>query len=219
MTTQSGPKAGDAPGDVIRVTPAAAEMVRSVLANETEPERLALFLEVNGSANGVYTYDLWFGSKSEIGPGDAQQLEGDLPVVIPAQSVDRVRGAVLDVNQQGGDVGLVVINANTPPRSSAPVAPRGDLTGPVAQHVLEVLAQDVNPQIAMHGGLATLVAVEGSTAYVEMSGGCQGCGMARATLSQGIAVAITDAVVEISEVVDVTDHVSGLSPYFAPGPA
>jgi Fe/S biogenesis protein NfuA len=41
--------------------------------------------------------------------------------------------------------------------------------------------------------------------------------MARATLSQGIAVAITDAVAEISEVVDVTDHMSGMSPYFEPG--
>ena len=217
MTTQSDPKAADATDDVIRVTSAALEIVRSVLANETKPEGLALFLEVNGSANGVYTYDLWFGSKSEIGPGDAQQLEGDVPVVIPAQSVDRVRGAVLDVNQQGGDVGLVIINENTPPRSSAPAPPRGDLTGPVAQRVLEVLEVDVNPQIAMHGGHAALVAVEGSTAYVEMSGGCQGCGMARATLSQGIAVAITDAVAEISEVVDVTDHMSGMSPYFEPG--
>jgi Fe/S biogenesis protein NfuA len=36
-------------------------------------------------------------------------------------------------------------------------------------------------------------------------------------LSQGIAVAITDAVAEISEVVDVTDHMLGMNPYFEPG--
>jgi hypothetical protein len=30
-------------------------------------------------------------------------------------------------------------------------------------------------------------------------------------------VAITDAVPEISEVVDVTDHMSGTNPYFEPG--
>ena len=202
---------------VIRVTPAALEVVRKVLAAEPKPDGLALWLEVNGSANGAYTYDLWFGSKSRIGPDDAQQLEGGIPIVVPEQSVERIRGALLDVNPIAGEAGLVIINANTPPRSSAPFPPGGDLTGPVAQRVLEVLDRDVNPQIAMHGGRATLVAVEGSTAYVEMSGGCQGCGMARATLSQGIAVAITDAVAEISEVVDVTDHMSGLSPYFEPG--
>ena len=199
---------------VIRVTPAALEVVRKVLADEPKPEGLALWLEVNGSANGAYTYDLWFGSKSRIGPDDAQQLEGGIPIVVPEQSVERIRGALLDVNPIAGEAGLVVINANTPPRSSAPFPPEGDLTGPVAQRVLEVLEKDVNPQIAMHGGHAALVAVEGSTAYVEMSGGCQGCGMARATLSQGIAVAITDAVAEISEVVDVTDHMSGASPWF-----
>jgi Fe/S biogenesis protein NfuA len=199
--------------EVIRITPAALEMVREIRAGEQEPDGLVLWLEVNGSANGVYTYDLWFGSKAAIAPGDAQQFEGDLAVVIPSQSVDRVRGAVLDVSGQAGEAGLVVINPNTPPRPS-PSLPRGDLTGAVAQRVLQVLEQEVNPQIVRHGGRAALVAVEGPVAYVEMSGGCQGCGMARATLSQGIAVAITDAVPEIREVVDVTDHLPGLSPYY-----
>jgi Fe/S biogenesis protein NfuA len=38
--------------------------------------------------------------------------------------------------------------------------------------------------------------------------------MAAATLSQGIEVAILDAVPEITEVRDVTDHASGTNPYF-----
>ena len=201
--------------DVIRVTRAALEVVRKVRAAEPEPDCLALFLEVNGSANGTYTYDLWFGHKSQIRPGDARQLEAEIEIVVVEPSIERVRGAVLDVNEIAGEEGLVVINANTP----ASPAVRGDVTGPVAERVLEVLERDVNPQIAMHGGRAALVAVEGAIAYVEMSGGCQGCGMARATLSQGIAVAITDAVPEISEVVDVTDHISGVDPYFASGRA
>jgi Fe/S biogenesis protein NfuA len=201
--------------DVIRVTRAALEVVCKVRAAELEPDDLALFLEVNGSTNGAYTYDLWFGHKSQIKPGDARQLEGEIEIVVAELSIERVRGAVLDVNQIAGEEGLVVINANTPPSPAA----RGDLTGPVAERVLEVLERDVNPQIAMHGGRAALVAVEGPIAYLEMSGGCQGCGMARATLSQGIAVAITDAVPEISEVVDVTDHMSGVDPYYAPGRA
>jgi Fe/S biogenesis protein NfuA len=47
-----------------------------------------------------------------------------------------------------------------------------------------------------------------------MGGGCQGCGLAAVTLSQGIEVAILDAVPEIAEVVDVTDHASGTNPYY-----
>src|SRR3712207_7222538 len=52
------------------------------------------------------------------------------------------------------------------------------------------------------------------TAYLRLSGGCQGCGMAAVTLGEGIEVAIKQAVPEIVNVVDVTDHASGTNPYF-----
>jgi Fe/S biogenesis protein NfuA len=58
------------------------------------------------------------------------------------------------------------------------------------------------------------VAVEDDTAYLRLSGGCQGCGMASVTLSQGIEVVIKESVPEITKVVDVTDHASGANPYF-----
>jgi Fe/S biogenesis protein NfuA len=84
----------------------------------------------------------------------------------------------------------------------------------VAQRVLSVLEQQINPSIAAHGGRADLVAIEEETAYLRLSGGCAGCGMAAVTLSQGIEVAIFDAVPEITSVVDVTDHAAGANPYY-----
>ena len=86
--------------------------------------------------------------------------------------------------------------------------------GPVADRVRAVLEQQINPAIAGHGGIAQLVAVEGDTAYLRLGGGCQGCGLASVTLGQGIEVAIKNAVPEITEVVDVTDHASGENPYY-----
>jgi Fe/S biogenesis protein NfuA len=38
--------------------------------------------------------------------------------------------------------------------------------------------------------------------------------LAKVTLSQGIEVALRDAVPELVSVVDVTDHASGANPYF-----
>ncbi len=58
------------------------------------------------------------------------------------------------------------------------------------------------------------MAVEDGAAFLRLSGGCAGCGMATVTLSQGIEVAIRDAVPEIARVVDVTDHSSGTNPYY-----
>jgi Fe/S biogenesis protein NfuA len=154
---------------------------------------------------------MYFQRADEAGPDDAVLVHDDLPVVVPASSVAKVRGATLDM--QGG--GMVLQNPNRPPASPAIAArPDADLTGELPRRVLSVLEEQINPAIASHGGRADLVAVEEGVVYLRLSGGCQGCGMAAVTLSQGIEVAILDAVPEIERVIDVTDHASGENPYF-----
>ena len=78
----------------------------------------------------------------------------------------------------------------------------------------QVIEERINPGIAMHGGNVTLVEVREDVAYLEMSGGCQGCGMAAVTLKQGIERMLTEEVPEIQGVVDVTDHSTGDNPYY-----
>jgi Fe/S biogenesis protein NfuA len=147
---------------------------------------------------------------------DADSVSGDddLKVVVPQSSVARLGGARLDWSDDG-DGGLVILNPNTPPRADVFASrPPGDLTGDMAQRVLAVLEEQVNPSIAMHGGRADLVAVEEDIVYLRLSGGCQGCGLASVTLSQGIEVALRDAMPEIVSVVDVTDHANGANPFY-----
>jgi Fe/S biogenesis protein NfuA len=112
--------------------------------------------------------------------------------------------------------GLMVVNPNKPDPSSPAVGgrPPADLSGPVPQRVMQVLSEQINPAIAAHGGSAELVAVEEDVAYVRLGGGCVGCGMASVTLGQGIEVAILQAVPEVRQVIDVTDHASGTNPYY-----
>lgn len=195
---------------LVRVSDAARGLVREVRAGESDADRLALWLEVSGVSGPNYTYDLYFQALSDASPEDSVIHDDEVPLVILASSVDKVRGATLDV---GADGGMVMINPNAPPAAPG-IPPTGDLSGEVAQRVLAVLEQQVNPGIALHGGRADLVSVDEGTAFLALSGGCQGCGMARVTLSQGIEVAITEAVPEITSVVDVTDHAAGTDPYF-----
>lgn len=182
-------------------------------AAERDPEKLALWLEVTGAQAGRFTYDMYFQPIEYADPDDTVEGHDGLTIVVPRSSVDSVRGAVLDISGDPVEGGLVLDNPNTPARPVSNV-PAGDLSGEVAQRVLEVLEVQVNPGIAAHGGRADLVAVEEGTAYLRLSGGCQGCGLATVTLSQGIEVAIKDQVPEIVRVVDVTDHASGTNPYF-----
>ena len=127
--------------------------------------------------------------------------------------MENLTGATLDMSRDLLNPGLEIDNPNSPSPKIDP-ALTAELTGPVAQRVQEVLARQINPAIASHGGVAELVAVEGETAYLRLGGGCQGCGMAQVTLSQGIEQAIKAAVPEITNIIDVTDHASGENPYY-----
>jgi Fe/S biogenesis protein NfuA len=204
---------------VIKVTDEAREKAAYIRSRDEEPERLALWLEVTGEKGDKYTYSMSLQLLDDAGAQDVVQHHDDLPVVVPADSVDKLRGSTL---YRDGDLetgGIVLDNPNTPspsPAVGAAEGPAPDLSGDIPQRVIQVLEQQINPSIAAHGGKAELVAVDGGTAYLQLSGGCQGCGMASVTLTQGIQVAITDAVPEVTEVTDVTDHAAGTNPYYQP---
>jgi Fe/S biogenesis protein NfuA len=72
----------------------------------------------------------------------------------------------------------------------------------------------VNPAIASHGGSVKLVEVRDDVVYLEMMGGCQGCGMAAVTLAQGVRRIIMESVPEVRDIVDVTNHEAGSNPYY-----
>jgi Fe/S biogenesis protein NfuA len=199
---------------VIHVTDAAREKAAWFRSRDPEPERLALWLEVTGVSQGKYTYNLYLEELAQAGPDHVIQHHDDIAVVIPKASVDALRGAVLDRQGDLETGGIYVDNPNSPSPAVGAARPPADLSGPVPQRVVQVLEEYINPSIASHGGRAELVAVEDGTAYLRLSGGCQGCGMATVTLSQGIEVAIKEAVPEIQNVVDVTDHAAGANPYF-----
>jgi Fe/S biogenesis protein NfuA len=200
---------------VLTVTQQARDVVLGARSEEADAQSLALWVEVTGARPGSYTYDIYFQAVADAGVGDWVTDDGGLPVVVPETSVASLLGARLDFSEEG-DGGLVILNPNTPQAHGSSAPRTGDLSSDVAQRVLAVLEQDVNPQIAMHGGRADLVAVEEGVAYLRLSGGCQGCGLATVTLSQGIEVALKDSVPEINSVVDVTDHASGTNPFFEP---
>jgi Fe/S biogenesis protein NfuA len=203
---------------VLRLTAPALAEILQLRQSEAAPDTLGLCVEISGSQDEAYTYDMYFQVISDSAPGDwVERLDEGLTLIVPAQSLDRLRGAVLDLSQDEDGAGMVIRNPNRPPpspRSPAMSGPPPDLSGDVAQRLIQVLEEQINPAIAAHGGRADLVAVEGDTAYLRLSGGCAGCGLAAVTLSQGIEVAIRDGVPEIVNVVDVTDHASGSNPYY-----
>ena len=85
------------------------------------------------------------------------------------------------------------------------------------ERVQALLDNSINPAVAGHGGYIELIDVKDNTVYIQMSGGCQGCGAADVTLKSGIERLLREELPEIEEVLDTTDHASGSNPYYTPG--
>jgi Fe/S biogenesis protein NfuA len=206
---------------VVTITPEAYKVVREAIEQEPDPGTLALWLEVRGVQEGSFVYDLYFQAASDADEGDARQTQEELEIIVPAASVERLRGARLEWSEEGGG-GLVLVNPNAPtPEEASPGVPpeilAQGITGPLARRVVAVLEQSVNPAIASHGGRADLVALneDDGTAYLRLSGGCQGCAMSQMTLRQGIETALLEEVPELTKILDVTDHGSGENPFYS----
>ncbi|MBI2468970.1 MAG: NifU family protein, partial [Candidatus Rokubacteria bacterium] len=100
-----------------------------------------------------------------------------------------------------------------------PELKEGTMSDDLKTKVQELLDSGINPAVAGHGGYIELLDVKENTAYIRMSGGCQGCGMADVTLKAGIERMIFEEIPEITQVLDVTDHAAGSNPYYSPSKA
>jgi len=84
------------------------------------------------------------------------------------------------------------------------------------RRVKQVLDTVINPAVAAHGGIVTLLDVVNNTVFLEFGGGCQGCGMINVTLKYGVERAVREEIPEVGEILDTTDHAAGRNPYYAP---
>jgi len=195
---------------VLTVTPEAVARILELREAEEDADSLGLRIEVTGTNGVEYSYDLTFDPVASADEADAVFQQGGLPVIVPAGSIDQLRGATLAI-PTGGGPGLVLRNPNRP----NPLAGRNlELTGTVTERIEQLLREQINPALAAHGGFANLVGVDGDKAYVTMGGGCQGCAVSAMTLRDGIARSITEAIPEITEVIDTTDHAAGENPFY-----
>lgn len=201
------------PDPVLTVTPLALTKVLELRQGENDPDSMGLRVEIVGETGNDFAYDLSFESVASVPASDHVSVQGELTVIVPEASVDRLAGAILDLPSNSAQGGLVIRNPNRPARS--PDGPL-ELTGDLTDKLQQLIEQKINPMLDLHGGFATLVGVEGSRVFITMGGGCHGCAMSTATLVDGIQVMVREALPdEVTEVIDVTDHATGDNPFYS----
>ena len=93
--------------------------------------------------------------------------------------------------------------------------PRVSEDSPLEEKINYILQSEVNPSLASHGGMVSLVElVDEDVAVLQFGGGCQGCGMVDMTLKDGVEKTLLEQLPQLREVRDITDHSQGENPYY-----
>lgn len=117
-----------------------------------------------------------------------------------ARSLPYLQDALVDFaeDRMGGQLTIKAPNAKLP---------RVGEDSPLEDRINYILYNEVNPQLAAHGGEVRLVELlDGPVAVLQFGGGCQGCGMVDATLKHGVERSLLEQLPELKGVRDVTDH-------------
>ena len=188
----------------VNLTDPAADKLSDIIERHANPVA-GLRLQIAGRKEGQFQHLL---SLVEDGAQQEDDLEVEaagIRVYVEARDAAYLDGVEIDFYDDGaGNQGLEFRNPNPLWRD------------PLEFRLQELFDDQINPQIAAHGGMISLIGVRGATAFVEFGGGCVGCGMLGVTLKQGVEVAVRDQIPEIDEIVDITDHNSGENPFYKP---
>lgn len=191
---------------MLSFTDEARKRVLSFIERESTP--VALRVAVQPGSPLAPHYELSLVDEWEKRDDDTVvELDG-FKVYVDPDSAEKLEDATVDWIETVEGGGFQVESPNIKPIGSE--RPTGEL----AERIAQVIETRINPAVAMHGGRIALVDVRDNVVYVQLGGGCQGCGLATVTLKQGIERMLREAFPEIVDVVDVTDHARGSNPYY-----
>jgi Fe/S biogenesis protein NfuA len=195
---------------IVEITPAALAKLVEMRDAEPESETLGLRLELASGPGEDFRYDLSFDEYLSAAFTDEVRTHDGLKVIVPQRDLEFLQGATLDHTDSQG---LVIRNPNRP---AAPVIEGLTTDDALSAEIEALVAGEVNPALAAHGGFVTYVGHDGEgTAYMSMGGGCHGCSMSRVTMLDGVQTMLNEAIPAIVKVKDLTDHTTGENPYYS----
>jgi Fe/S biogenesis protein NfuA len=195
---------------IITITPEALAQLCSLRDEEPDADELGLRLAIASSPGEDFRYDLSFEEFLKADFHDEVRTHDGLKVIIPGDDVELLTGATLDLTESQG---LVIRNPNRP---AAPNIEGLTADDEMSAQVEAVIAGEVNPALAAHGGFVTYVGHDGEgTVFLTMGGGCHGCSMSKMTMLEGVQTMLVEAVQGVERVKDLTDHTTGENPYYS----
>lgn len=193
---------------MITITESAQEYLVGLLAKQdTEVRGIRVFINDPGTPRAetciAYCRD------ADIKGDDERRAFDGFEAWFEARSLPFLEDALVDYSRDrmGGQLTIKAPNAKLP---------KVDASSSLADRINYILYNEVNPQLAAHGGEVRLVELlEDGIAVLQFGGGCQGCGMVDATLKHGVEKSLLEQLPELKGVRDVTDHSVRTNAYYA----
>lgn len=190
----------------VDISPAAIEYLEKLLAKEDEGCGIRLFVTQPGTPNAETC--IAYCRPGEENEGDRSYDYGQFTAWFEERSMPFLEDAKVDFREDrmGGQLTLHAPNARVPKVND---------DAPLEDRINYVLYNEINPGLAAHGGVVSLVEVlEDNTAVLQFGGGCQGCAAVDITLKQGVEASLMEQIPDLKAIVDVTDHTDTSNAYY-----
>jgi Fe/S biogenesis protein NfuA len=191
-------------GPLLTITDTARQKLLEIFDEQGLRGQGAIRVAIQGRGPGGFDYAMALEEEGSQTPDDTVLDEGDFKVLIDSESLPLLRGATVDYADELMGGGFRMHNPNP------------TWSDPTAAAIQSLLETSINPALASHGGHVSMIDFKDETVYVQLGGGCQGCGMVDVTLRQGIEQAIKREFPQVKGVIDTTDHAGGSNPYYQP---
>lgn len=191
----------------VDITESAQDYLKGLLDKQKDNENIGIRMFVANPGTAQAETCIAYCRPGEEKPDDVIiELKG-FKAYFEERSLPYLKDAKVDysADRMGGQLTIRAPNSKMPQVND---------DSPLEDRINYVLYNDVNPNLASHGGNVSLVEVtEDMIAVLKFGGGCQGCGSVALTLKQGIEVQLLDKLPQLKGIRDVTDHTDRSNAY------
>lgn len=190
----------------VNITPAAQEYLAGLLAKQ-ECEGIGIRIFVTDPGTPKAETCIAYSRPGEHNEEDLVVAYEAFNAYFEQRSIPFLSEAKVDyaADKFGGQLTIRAPNSRVPKVTD---------DSPIEDRINYVLHNEVNPGLAAHGGVVSLLEVRDDYAVLKFGGGCQGCGMVDVTLKEGVEKTLLDKVPELKGVKDTTDHSDDSQAYY-----
>lgn len=202
--------------DIVEITESAVAKIAELIKSRERGALAVRVVKMGRLPGGNYQTEFKLVDIDTCEDDDTVQDTGSFLLYLDPDCAESIRGAKVDFDEEKFAAGFNIEYFKDPNYVPPWEQGRRDWEDPTAIAVQKVIDDTINPGVASHDGWVLLLDVQDETAFIEMGGGCQGCGIADITLKNGIETMIMQQAPQIKKVIDRTEHADGKNPYYMP---